>query len=79
MRELLQPVDRGVHHQFELPIDDTAAAREGSLNPPHIQARGVAGSTSADRWHWFLVTMEEPSRSQPEPIVFNIGAERDHP
>jgi len=55
------------------PIEDTDAGRE-SAQPPHLQARKcyerylteVAGAQ-------FLVTMEEPSISKPEPMVFVIG------
>ncbi|APR75139.1 Hypothetical protein A7982_00485 [Minicystis rosea] len=54
------------------PLEDNDAARE-KVQPPHVQARKcyerhlteIAGAQ-------FLVTMEEPSTSRPEPIVFNI-------
>ncbi len=57
------------------PIADTDAARE-QLQPPHIQARRcyenhlreVGGAQ-------FLVTMEEPTKRSPEPLVFTISAD----
>lgn len=75
VRELLQAGRPGAYIvSSSCPIDDTAAAHE-EPQPPHIQARkcyeqhlSEIGGTQ------FFVTMEEPSRSQPEPIVFNINA-----
>lgn len=57
------------------PIDNSKEARE-QKQPPHIQAKKcyerhlkeVEGAK-------FLVTMEEPNKEKPEPIVFNIGAD----
>lgn len=57
------------------PIDDDKAAHECE-QPPHIQAKRcyvrylnkVSGAK-------FLVTMEEPSRKKPEPIVFEISGD----
>ncbi len=54
------------------PILDTSEGREQSL-PPHIQAKKcyerylkkVAGAK-------FLVTMEEPNATKPEPLEFKI-------
>ncbi|HPF60242.1 MAG TPA: hypothetical protein PK820_15855, partial [Candidatus Competibacteraceae bacterium] len=54
------------------PIEDTRAGRE-QIQPPHIQAKKcykryldkVGGSK-------FLVTMEEPNKGKPEPLVFKI-------
>jgi len=54
------------------PIEDTQEGREQKL-PPHIQAKKcyerylteVGGGK-------FLVTMEEPSRTKPEPLIFEI-------
>lgn len=56
------------------PIDDDGAAHEQE-QPPHVQAKRcylthLANVSGAE----FLVTMEEPSRKAPEPIVFEIGS-----
>jgi hypothetical protein len=56
------------------PIEDTKEGRE-QKQPPHIQAKKcyerylteVGGAK-------FLVTMEEPNKTKPEPIIFEIGS-----
>lgn len=55
------------------PIPNTPDAR-ASVQPPHVQARKCYERFLEDAGGaQFLVTMEEPSTSLPEPIVFNIG------
>lgn len=57
------------------PIEDTRAGRE-QQQPPHIQAKKcykryldeVGGAK-------FLVTMEEPNKDKPEPLVFSVGSD----
>jgi hypothetical protein len=73
VKELLQKGKKGAYLvSSSNPIEDTKAGRE-QQQPPHIQAkncyqtylREVEGSK-------FLVTMEEPKSSKPEPLVFKI-------
>jgi len=74
VKELLQAGQFGAYIvSSSNPIDDTAAGRN-SMQPPHVQARKCYERylREVDGAH-FLVTMEEPSMSRPEPIVFNIG------
>lgn len=58
-----------------LPIDDDKDAHERAL-PPHVQAKrcyvNYLGKVSGAK---FLVTMEEPNRKKPEPIVFEISSD----
>jgi hypothetical protein len=55
------------------PIKGTAAAYE-QVQPPHIQAqqcyKRYLGKIEGNK---FLVTMEEPNETKPEPIIFEIG------
>lgn len=56
------------------PIDDDKDAQERVL-PPHIQAkRCYANHLNQVRGAKLLVTMEEPNRRKPEPIVFEISS-----
>lgn len=55
------------------PIDDDNEAHERIL-PPHIQAkRCYVNYLNKISGAKFLVTMEEPNRKKPEPIVFEIS------
>jgi hypothetical protein len=54
------------------PIDDSEAGRN-QAQPPHIQAKKcyekyLEKVTGAQ----FLVTMEEPNKEKPEPLIFNV-------
>lgn len=56
------------------PIGSDKAAYE-QVQPPHVQAKNTyvkyLGKLQGRR---FLVTMEEPSQSRPQPIIFEISA-----
>lgn len=73
VKELLQQGKEGAYIvSSSCPILDTKEGREQS-QPPHIQAKKCykryldeAGGAK------FLVTMEEPNASKPEPVVFTI-------
>ncbi|MBX3672647.1 MAG: hypothetical protein KF776_06700 [Burkholderiales bacterium] len=57
------------------PIPDDKAAYE-QTQPPHIQARNAYERNLREvGGRKFLVTMEEPNARQPEPIVFEVGAQ----
>ena len=73
VRELLLAGKEGAYLvSSSRPIEDTRASRE-QIQPPHIQAKKcykryldkVGGAK-------FLVTMEEPNKEKPEPLVFNV-------
>ena len=54
------------------PIDDDEAA-EQQTQPPHIQAkRCYATYLGLNRGRRVMVTMEEPNRTTPEPLIFEI-------
>jgi hypothetical protein len=54
------------------PIDTTCAAYEQTL-PPHVQAKNAYESHLKQvRGRRFLVTMEEPNRAHPKPLIFEI-------
>lgn len=54
------------------PIRDDAEAHDQKM-PPHVQARRAYERYRAEvGGRRFLVTMEEPNSTKPEPIVFNI-------
>ncbi len=56
------------------PIDDSREAEDQTL-PPHIQAkRCYTTYLGITRGRRVMVTMEEPSRIKPEPLVFEITA-----
>lgn len=56
------------------PIDEDKAAEEQAL-PPHVQAkRCYTTYLGINRGRRVLVTLEEPNRSAPEPIIFEITA-----
>ena len=57
------------------PIDDDKDAHD-QLLPPHIQAkRCYVNYLNQISGAKFLVTMEEPNRNKPEPIVFEISTD----
>lgn len=73
VKELLQKGKKGAYLvSSSKPINDTKDGRE-QTQPPHIQAKKcyqrylkeIGGSK-------FLVTMEEPNATKPEPLVFKI-------
>ncbi|MEX2148967.1 MAG: hypothetical protein WD793_02025 [Steroidobacteraceae bacterium] len=54
------------------PIDQDVESYE-QIQPPHIQARNTYEKYLKEvRGRWFLVTMEEPNRAHPKPLVFEI-------
>lgn len=55
------------------PVPDNKAAYE-EVQPPHIQARKAYERYLKEvGGRKFLVTMEEPNATKPEPIVFEVG------
>ena len=76
IKELLQQGKEGAYLvSSSFPILDTKEGREQSL-PPHIQAKKCyerylkqAGGAK------FLVTMEEPNASKPEPLEFKVDSD----
>jgi hypothetical protein len=74
IKELLQCGKDGAYIvSSSNPIEDSSAGRE-QKQPPHIQAKKCyekfLGEINGAK---FLVTMEEPNREEPKPIIFNIG------
>lgn len=75
VKELLRAGNAGAHLvSSSSPIDDTSAGRQ-QTQPPHVQAKKcyehylkeVAGGR-------FFVTMEEPNRTKPEPLIFQVSS-----
>lgn len=73
--ELLRHGRRGAYIvSSSNPIDGDKAAYE-QQQPPHVQAKNTyVDYLSEVGGRRFLVTMEEPNRIWPRPIVFEIGA-----
>lgn len=73
IKELLQKGKRGAYIvSSSKPIEDTKEARE-QQQPPHIQAKKCYQKYLKEvKGNKFLVTMEEPKSSNPEPIIFKI-------
>lgn len=74
IKELLQCGKDGAYIvSSSNPIEDSSAGRE-QKQPPHIQAKKCyekfLGEVNGAK---FLVTMEEPNKEEPKPIIFNIG------
>lgn len=75
VKDLLLKGKRGAYAvSSSSPITDDREGRE-SVQPPHIQARkAYVKHLNLVGGRKFLVTMEEPNASKPEPLVFDVTA-----
>lgn len=63
----IQGQDHGIIVSTSWPIPD-----EDTDQPPHMQAANYHRNTTKERVGQFIVTMEHPSTSAPEPLVIKI-------
>jgi len=74
VKKLLQRGKQGAYIiSSSNPIDDTPEAYE-QAQPPHIQAKkAYVHALEQVDGRKFLVTMEEPNRNKPQPLVFSLS------
>ncbi len=65
----------GIVVSTSIPIPSIGSHKGGSNQPPHKQAADYYRRLAGDKSGQFLVTMEQPSTSAPEPIVIDITKE----